>query len=369
MKFQIEQKDLVEILTAIRPASETKADLPAYLCTQIIAEDGMITFNAFSMMLSMSAMSKDREVERPGVVGVASKSLYDVARVSEGLLTIEMASGSNRLHIKGKGSHFQLNTIAGDAFPINHNFSAIQWKEDVHGALIPLFRKVWFAAGKDGETKASLTGILIQDQQMQLPGEDAPAHRHVVCCDGHRLAIYPHEFSFGSDRIVPAESLKKVCSVLREGEALHFAASESGVLLSQKGIFAEIRCLDGGYPAYQQIIPKDPYDELIMNREALMTAFKKVTPMFDKAATVQMIAEDGVLTLISHSHELGKAEATCEVQMAKPFKIGFNAKYIEQVLEHLSGDNVTFRVRSDEKPVEIREDRYLHVIMPKRIGG
>jgi DNA polymerase-3 subunit beta len=198
---------------------------------------------------------------------------------------------------------------------------------------------------------------------------------YMAGCDGHRLAIKPHNLNLAKEILIPADSLKKVGGVLMKDEDIHFALGSSEVYFSQNNIFASLRLFEGAYPKYKQIIPTTAYDEISISREAFLDSLKKVTPMFDRGQTVNFTASHehlgpgGNIRLQTQCSELGEAECFCEGQVAKPFSSAFSAQYMEQAVNRLESDIVTLRVRDEKTPIEIREGDYIHIIMPKRVGG
>jgi DNA polymerase-3 subunit beta len=133
-----------------------------------------------------------------------------------------------------------------------------------------------------------------------------------------------------------------------------------------------MRLIDGQFPEYQRVIPKEGEKQVSVSRVRFLEGLKRIALLSaDKSNAVKITLAEGTLRIAAHNPDLGEAQD----ELPAPYKgaeftIGFNARYLVDVLSVLDSDEVRFELGDEHSPGVLRasEDRsYLAVVMPMRV--
>lgn len=133
-----------------------------------------------------------------------------------------------------------------------------------------------------------------------------------------------------------------------------------------------IRLIEGKYPNYQQFIPQKFLYNIVVPREAILSSLKRVSLLANqKSKAIMMCFSENKLEITSNNPELGDAKEELDISYSGPeLKIGFNAKYIEDVLKNIDQENIELEVNDQLSPGVLKshnKNDYINVVMPMRI--
>jgi DNA polymerase-3 subunit beta len=234
-----------------------------------------------------------------------------------------------------------------------------------------MVEKVIFAASTE-ESRYSLNGIYFE-----AISEGEKNAVRMVATDGHRLAFIEREgpeFSgMKQGAIIPKRGLNEVKKIVAEypGE-LRVSVTENSLVVKVVPFTAVIRLIDGEFPDYNQVIPKENDKIIRVNTKEFGSCLRRVlTISSDRAEGVKVTLRKGVLELHSSSQDVGNATEEFAVMYdGSEMSIGFNGRYIIDALNAIDDDECLLELKDESNAVIIRPaaaENPVYVIMPMRI--
>jgi DNA polymerase-3 subunit beta len=275
------------------------------------------------------------------------------------------------LTLRSGRSTFTLATLPAEDFPALSGGELPHRFQVAADALRRLVDRSRFAISTE-ETRYYLNGIYLHAAQ----SGDLPVLR-AVATDGHRLARVEMPLPEGAQGmpgvIVPRKTVNELRKLIEEvGAPVGIGVSEAKIRFSFEGATLTSKLIDGSFPEYERVIPA--HNEKIMDvpRQPFFEAVDRVSTITsDKARAVKLhIAEKG-LVLSATSADTGTAQEEVEVTYsATPLEIGFNARYLLDILQQIGTDVVDLHMADAAAPTLIREgdsSPALYVLMPMRV--
>jgi DNA polymerase-3 subunit beta len=237
--------------------------------------------------------------------------------------------------------------------------------------LSQMIEGTMYAASLD-ETRYNLNGVYFE----VVP---ETARIRMVATDGHRLALV--ERTAGSDVsglasgvIVPRKGLAELKRLVDEVDAdeVEIGFEGNSGLVRSGNVTLVMRLIEGEFPNYQQVIPKDCDHFLVLPADALVRALRRVSLLSaEHSRAVKVELSEGKLQLSSRTPDLGEAQEELDVDYAGPTtSMGFNARYLLDCLGALGAKEIRLGFRDGGSAVEVRPTDDLEsvaVVMPMRL--
>jgi DNA polymerase-3 subunit beta len=200
----------------------------------------------------------------------------------------------------------------------------------------------------------------------------------MVATDGHRLAFEEKtigSLGLGKGVILPRKGLAELKKLLDSGDegVVSLGFKENMGLVTKDNVELFMRLIDGDFPDYTKVIPKGNPNIAKLDHDELMQALRRVSILSsERYKGVRMEFSDGKVAISANNPDLGEAVEDIEAEYkGKPISIGFNARYMMDVLSVLSGDGeIDIELKDELSPSVIRKsgvDGYLYVLMPMRL--
>lgn len=370
MKITIETAELAKALYRVQGIADKKSTMPILAHVLLVAGEGnTLTVSATDNDLGLTA-TYQADVQTPGKVAVHARQLYDIIK-SISADTVEMARQDNHwIDIKAGSSRFHLVGVAADEYPALAEHEHIRKVAVSGGKLAQMIDRTLFCVSTD-ENRHNLSGIYCE----------APATNNLrmVSTDGHRLAMAEGEFDadvhLPKSVIVPRKGfheLKRILSDIEPEATVEVGFSENSAVFRVGMAVLTTRLIEGQFPDYEQVIPKTANRQVKIGRVAFSDALRRVSLLSQgRAYGVRFEFSEDILKLIAEDPEFGDAQESLQVDYkGEVLVIGFNARYILDVLALIPEQGVSFDLSDDLSPGIIRplEDRhFLAVVMPMRI--
>ncbi len=370
MKISIERGALLKALAHVQSVVERRNTIPILSNILLEAEDGRLVLSATDLDLSMIE-SATAEVAQAGATTVPAHTLFDIVRKLPdgsqiGLTTAE----DGRLAMGAGRARFNLACLPKEDFPVLADGDLPFHFRLPATSLKRLIEKTRFAVSTE-ETRHYLNGIYLH-----VPETGAPCLR-AVATDGHRLAKIDLDLPEGARGmpgvIVPRKAVGEVQKLVDsfDGE-VEIALSDSKIRFAFDGATLTSKLIDATFPDYQRVIPSGEGALLTVGCRELREGVDRVSTLAtDKTKAVKLSLEEGRLTLSVHNPENGTAEEEMEVGYGEqPLEIGFNARYLTDILDQIDGDTVEARLADANSPTLMRDagdDSALYVLMPMRV--
>lgn len=371
MKLTIPRETLSPALAALSRVVERRNTIPVLSNILLRAEGQRLTLRATDLDIEAQT-SLPCEIEAEGAVTVPAHTLADIIRKlpAEAQVTLQQ-EGEAKMILRSGRSRFTMNTLPESDFPnittgeLSHRF-ALPAK-----TLAEMIASVDFAISTE-ETRYYLNGIHLHAMQ----GQDGPVLR-AVATDGHRLSRLEMLAPEGADGmpnvIVPRKTVGELARLAKEhdGEVvLELSTTKIRATLGETTLTSKL--IDGTYPDYQRVIPAGNDKLATLDREAFKQAIDRVaTISSERGRAVKLALSEAALALSVTNPDSGEAREELEPDYAgAAIEIGFNARYLLDVLGVLDGDSIQMKLADSGSPAIFQKrdgDPLLVVLMPMRV--
>jgi DNA polymerase-3 subunit beta len=345
MKLTIERAALLKALGHVQSVVERRNTIPILSNVLLSAREGALAMSATDLDMEI-VDETTAQVESPGQITAPAHTLYEIVRkLPEGAeVSLSYTGDDPRLQVRAGRYKVNLPVLpAGDfpAMPREGLSSAILVDT---GALIRLIDRTRFAISTE-ETRYYLTGIYLHTLV-----EDGREILRAVATDGHRLAMAdmpaPEGATGGPGVIVPRKTVQEVRRLLEDaGETIGLQISPQKVLFDFGRARLTSKVIDGSFPDYTRVIPRDNARVLTADNVLFAAAVDRVaTISSEKSRSVKLAVEPGRVVLTVRNMETGQAQEELEVDYdGAPFEIGFNARYLLDVSAQVGAELIEMR--------------------------
>jgi DNA polymerase-3 subunit beta len=370
MKATIERATLLRSLAHVQSVVERRNTIP--ILSNVLLEasvEGGIRLMATDLDLQI-VETVEAAVDQPGATTVSAHTLFDICRKLPEGSQVQLSAAEGKMAINAGRARFNLQTLPRDDFPIIAEGELPTRFELPAATLRQIIDKTRFAISTE-ETRYYLNGIFLH------VSDDAQPVLKAAATDGHRLARVtvprPEGAEGMPDVIVPRKCVAELRKLLDEVEGT------VGVTLSNTKIRFDLgtailtsKLIDGTFPDYSRVIPTGNDRLLKLDPKSFMHGVDRVaTIASEKTRAVKMAVDRDKITLSVTSPENGTAsEEVPGDYSAEPFEIGFNARYLMDILHQIDGDLVEVHLADAAAPTLIRENDTapaLYVLMPMRV--
>ena len=364
MKFSAARETLLKPLQAVIGVVERRQTMPILSNVLLIARDGHLSVTATDLEVELVAEAAV-DTESGGEITVSGRKLLDICKALPDGTTISVSLGGEKLAIKGGRSKFNLATLPAAEFPVIDDIKAGQSIQVSQADLGKLIEKTHFSMAQQ-DVRYYLNGMLL---------ETSGKHLRAVATDGHRLALCQAELSETLDQqqvIVPRKGVLELQRLMSGDGALEIELGANHIRIQLDGIRFTSKLIDGRFPEYERVIPKESANELKADRGAFKGALQRTAILSnEKYRGIRLVIRDSGVVLQAHNPEQEEAEEELEVEYnGEDIEIGFNVNYLLDALAAVEGDDVTLSVQDSNSSCLIRQpgnDDCTFVVMPMRL--
>jgi DNA polymerase III subunit beta len=371
MKLTVEKKDLLHVIARAQTIVEKRNTMPILVNFLLDAKgEGL---RAFATDLEVSLTDEIKaQVKNPGRVAVNAKSLFEIIKeLPEGKIELERKD-NNWLKITQNRAVFNMVGISPEEYPVFPTFTTQEFVKMDAQVLSEMIEKTIYSVSTD-ETRYHLNGVYLEIR----PDQEGAIYR-MVATDGHRLSMIDRKITTATSRatqgvIVPRKGLHEIRKLLDNVEdTVEIAIEGAQLVVRHSNTIMMIRLIEGKYPNYQQLVPHNLKEHFLVQREALLSSLKRVSLLSNsKSKGVTFSISGAKMEITSNNPELGDAKEEIEVDYkGKDLKIGFNARYVLDVLASMHDDVVRIEMNDQLSPGLVRpheDNSYTCVVMPMRI--
>jgi DNA polymerase-3 subunit beta len=370
MKATIERATLLRSLAHVQSVVERRNTIP--ILSNVLLEasaEGGIRLMATDLDLQI-VETVEAAVDQPGATTVSAHTLFDICRKLPEGSQVQLSAAEGKMAINAGRARFNLQTLPRDDFPIIAEGELPTRFELPAATLRQIIDKTRFAISTE-ETRYYLNGIFLHVSDEAQPVLKAAA------TDGHRLARVtvprPEGAEGMPDVIVPRKCVAELRKLLEEVDGtVGVTLSNTKIRFDLGAAILTSKLIDGTFPDYSRVIPTGNDRLLKLDPKSFMDGVDRVaTIASEKTRAVKMAVDRDKITLSVTSPENGTAsEEVPGDYSAQPFEIGFNARYLMDILHQIDGDLVEVHLADAAAPTLIRENDTapaLYVLMPMRV--
>ena len=367
MKATIERATLLKGLSHVQSVVERRNTIP--ILSNVLLEataEGMLKMMATDLDLQINE-SVQAAVDQPGATTVSAHTLFDIARKLPDGSQVSLTAADGRMTIVAGRARFSLGTLPRDDFPVIAEGELPTQFELPAETLKQIIDKTRFAISTE-ETRYYLNGIFLHVADDVLKA---------AATDGHRLARVTLPRPDGAegmpDVIVPRKCVGELRKLLDEVDgSVGISLSGTKIRFDLGRAILTSKLIDGTFPDYSRVIPTGNDKILKLDPSSFMEGVDRVSTIAtEKTRAVKMALDRDKITLSVTSPENGTAAEEVPGEYAStPFEIGFNSRYLMDILGQIDGDVVEVHLADAAAPTLIRENdkaAALYVLMPMRV--
>ncbi len=371
MQFHINKETFLKGLTKVQGIIEKRHTIPILANVLIEAGNGEIIITATDLEVGIKSRYP-ADVISAGKVTVSAKKLFEIIKELPDK-DIQFTSKNNFwVEITCGKSIFNLVGLSPDEFPKFPEIS--DSSNQIPCSLIgEMIDKTIFAVSND-DTKFNLTGIYIKAETGESKNNLA-----FVATDGHRLSLIERSLEgdldekFSSGFILPKKGIYEIRKLIESAdEAMNIGISDNNFAVSTATTTLIMRMVDGDFPDYQRVIPEKSSNSALINRDLFLHSLRRISVLSsEKSKGIKVNLIKDCLILSSSNPDLGDAKEEIDIDYAgAEISIGFNARYIIDILQAVDKENVLFYLKDNISPGLIQPEGdadCLAVIMPMRL--
>jgi DNA polymerase-3 subunit beta len=367
MKATIERATLLKSLGHVQSVVERRNTIPILSNVLIEArEDGSLRLMATDLDLQVDE-SVPANVSQPGATTVSAHTFFDIVRKLPEGSQVELTAAEGKMQVIAGRSRFNLSTLPRDDFPVIAEGELPTQFELPAATLRQVIEKTRFAISSE-ETRYYLMGIFLHvvDDQMRA-----------AATDGHRLARVTIPKPDGADGmpdvIIPRKAVAELYRLLEEVEGtVEISLSPTKVRFGLGSAILTSKLIDGTFPDYNRVIPTGNDKLLKLDPKSFSAGVDRVSTIAsEKTRAVKMSVDRDKITLSVTSPENGLATEEIPADYGSDgIEIGFNARYLLDILGEIDGDTVEVHLADAAAPTLLRESdksNALYVLMPMRV--
>tara|TARA_A100001011_G_C14291303_1_gene836314 strand:+ start:1508 stop:2623 length:1116 start_codon:yes stop_codon:yes gene_type:complete len=371
MKFKIARSNFFKTLSHLQGIVDKKNSLPILANILIEARDSELILSSTDMDISIIEKINCNVMES-GSTTINSQILYDIVRKIDDNSEIEIISNNGKLlSLRSEGSRFSLACLPKEDYPII--------EKDNSGVDIVLNSKILFKlidktkfAISNEETRYFLNGLYFN-----INNENNKNIVTLVGTDGHRLAKFSHDIDGKIDQvsgvIIPKKTIYELSKLLSEIDIeVKISISSNKIVFVVGDIIFISKLIDGSFPDYKRVIPNENNNVLKINRDKLLSAVDRVSTIAnEKSPVIKFKLLHNVLNLNTINNESSTASEDLTTNYeGDEIEIGFNSKYIMDIVNNLEDNEISINLKDSTSPVIAQENsntNLVYVLMPMRV--
>lgn len=369
MEFKIKKDVFLKALTKVQGIIEKKHTLPILANVLIEAEGSDITFIATDLEVGLRSKYK-AEIIKEGKITLSAKKLFEIIKELPDQDIYFSSKNNFWVEIKCGKSVFNLVGLSPEEFP---RFPEVQAEvsnidKDIINEMI---EKTIFSISND-ETKFNLTGIYIKY-------DEDDKNLIFVSTDGHRLSLIKKsvenklDSKFEEGFILPKKGIIELKKILDNiEESVNLGISDNNFSINNEDITLIMRMVDGEFPDYNRVIPELGKNIATIDKDMFLHSLRRISVLSnEKSKGVKIKLENDLMTLTSSNPDLGDAKEEIDISYSgDDLSIGFNARYIMDILQVIKDENIVLNLKDNISPGRIspeNDENFLSVIMPMRL--
>jgi DNA polymerase III subunit beta len=386
MKVICDRGALLDAINLISGVVAARTPRPQLQCVKIVAKKsgkaGEMTLSATDAEISLRLQTTQVDVQEPGEALIPADKLRGIVQAEEGEATLTLESEQDACHIRGGDARFKVFGYPPSEFPPIPEFEKVaSGKEPAKavfthqaGQLSNMIARTLFATAREN-SRYAINGVLMRREGKKL---------EMVATDGRRLALCRQTMA-GAEKdaptvscIIPTKALAMLQKLIDDADApVSIAITDNQVLFKLgsteeggKGAVLTSNLVEGTFPPYEEVIPKDQDKRIVFDRDLLASAVRRaalLTNEESRGVRLKFSGGEKQMELSSRAPEMGEAEINVDVSSYEgtDIEIGFNPSFITDALKVIHDPEVIMELKAPNKPGLMRSGQdFVYVVMP-----
>ena len=365
MKFSVPKEPFLEELQLLQGIVEKRNTMPILANILMNVSSSEIELTGTDLEVGLKT-HMDAAIDTPGAITVNGKKIFEIVKSLPDGQTVKVEKTDDVIEIRAADSEFKILCLPKDDYP------QVPEPKFEKGIQLPLkdvkemIDRVYYAITQ--EQRYYLNGALLSLKNRQI---------ELVSTDGHRLA-YTKKAQDGLkiDKDISVIVAKKTLGEIRkfDDETVEFDLDENNLFFKVGHRTLISRVIESKFPNYQAVIPKDNPGRLVISREELANAIRRVSLLSaERSKGIKFTIEKNRMRLFSSNPEIGEARDRLAVEYkGQDLEIGFNAQYLLDFLTAAASERIIFEIKDENSAVLIRPEAEealtsIYVLMPMKI--
>ncbi|MFC4698794.1 DNA polymerase III subunit beta [Glaciecola siphonariae] len=375
MNFTISRENFLQPLQLVSGAVERRHTLPILANLLLKVDDGKLWMTGTDLEVELIANVVLSGSSSDGQITVPAKKVLDIVRGLPEDVTIIFEVSENKAVLRSGRARYSLSTLSADDYPNLEDWEGESEFEISQQTLKHLIDSVQFSMAQQ-DVRYYLNGMSLETSENEIRS---------VATDGHRLAMAVHEYEGGQlpvkQVIIPRKGVMEIARLIDESDAnIKVQLGSNHIRIFSTSFIFTSKLVDGRFPDYNRVVPKNTDKGLVVNRESIKSAFSRAMILTnEKFKGVRLNLDSGELKITATNPEQEQAEEIIDVDYeGESLEIGFNVAYLIDALNAIDSHSVIFKLsdsnasalvhgmkKSGEEFVEDESSQY--VIMPMRL--
>jgi len=366
MNFSIDKKDIIGELQLLQGIVEKRNTMPILANILVEVSDKEVNLTGTDLEVGLKTHFPAK-IEEAGSITVSGKKIFEIVKsLEEDQVIVFKEAGDLLMEIVSGNSQFKVLCLPKEDFP---QVPLAKFEKNI---ALPLkivqemIDRVYYAIAQEQRYYLNGSLMIIKDNSLEF-----------VSTDGHRLAYTSktlEDINVGQEirGIVSKKTLSELKKV--EDETVEFDLDENNLFFKVANRTLISRIIEGKFPNFEAVIPKDNPNALLLSREEITDAIRRVALLStERSKGVKFYIEKSQLRLFSSNPEIGEARDKVDIEYdGDEMEIGFNSQYILDFLTTVKEDRIRIELKDENSAVlikpETEEDiKYLYVLMPMKI--
>ncbi|MEZ5541164.1 MAG: DNA polymerase III subunit beta [Pseudomonadota bacterium] len=366
MKFTIQRETFLKPLQQVIGVVERRQTLPVLGNVLVNAGKKNIRLTATDLEVELQAQI-NTAVTEAGDITLPARKLLDICRTLPEGAELDVSVKNERALVRSGKSRFTLSTLPAGEFPVIDKIKSARKFTMAQNELHALIERTAFAMAQQ-DVRYYLNGLMLEPDGKVL---------RAVATDGHRLALCQMTADVGAGEaqqvIVPRKGVQELHRLLADSDSsIQLELGSNHIRITTDDLRFTSKLIDGRFPDYQRVLPKQADKQLIVNRDLLRQALTRTSILSnEKYRGIRLDISKNNLKIQAHNPE--QEEAVEEIDASYEHDnlvIGFNVTYILDVLNVLDSDNVEIHLNDANSSALINQpgtEDCRYVVMPMRL--
>lgn len=362
MKFKTSKENLLIGIQIVQNIVSSRSSLPILSNILMETKKGQLKLNATDLDIGISCEIPVETIEE-GAITIPAKRFSDIVKELPSGDIVIMAKKNNQVDIEGKNCRFKLIGIPKEEFPKFPEFKDKEVVQIDQAVLKDMFRLTAFAVSHE-ESRYVLNGVL-----MEVLGDQI----RVVATDGRRLAKVEKKINTTLKKeinvIIPIKAIQEIVRNLKDEGQVSFTVGTNQILFDINNVLIATRIIEGEFPNYNQVIPKQTNNRIVMNTQELLSSIRRAnllsTPDFQ---AVKFEVFNNKLVVSKNTPDVGESREEIPIEYSgSELVIGFNPSFLIDFLKNIEDEKVNIEIQGADKPAVMRMSDYLYLALPMRL--
>jgi len=364
MKLRFSKEKFLDGLQQVQNIVSTRTTLPILSNSLIRAAKEGVSLTSTDLDMTVRCPI-DAEVLREGSTTLPARKIFTIIReLAHSEVDLEV-DDKNVATIQSGGSLFRIVGIPEAEFPQAPKLTGAKSFSLEQKVLKDALKKTWYAMSTD-ETRFVLNGTLLSIKDDKLV---------IVATDGRRLALVEQESDLPKgtvgELLVPSKAINEALHLLKDKGSVTVNFTDKQVAFEMDGTRLISKLIEGVYPNYRQVIPRETKERISLERETFHQAVRRASLLTsEKNHAVKLHFTKNNLAISANSPDVGESRESLAINYKGPeIAIGFNPEFLTAPLRNLDNDEIFFELTDELSPGVMKiKAPFLYVIMPLRVG-